>query len=104
LTTSCKRKGKNLEINQLIWLEDIVDKLHWKHNVEEHEVVEVLENSPKFILKEKGYKQGEDVYGAFGQTITGRFLSVFFVYTQDKRAIIVSAREMTEKERRKYVT
>lgn len=46
---------------------------------------------------------GEDVYAAFGQSNTGRFLSVFFVYTRDKRAIIVSARDMTEKERRKYV-
>jgi uncharacterized protein len=93
-----------LEITQLIWLEDIVDKLHWKHNVEEHDVIEVLENSPKFIFKEKGYKEGEDVYAAFGRTLTGRFLSLFFVYTQDKRAIIVSARDMTDKERKKYVT
>lgn len=46
---------------------------------------------------------GEDVYAAFGQSNAGRFLSVFFVYTLDKRAIIVSARDMTEKERRKYV-
>jgi uncharacterized DUF497 family protein len=92
-----------LEITRLIWLEDIVDKLHWKHNVEEQEVVEVLENKPKFILKETGYMAGEDVYAAFGQSNTGRFLSVFFVYTRDKRAIIVSARDITEKERRKYV-
>ena len=93
-----------MEITQLIWLEDIVDKLHWKHNVEEQEVVEVLGNTPKFIHKETGYQQSEDVYAAFGQTNSGRFLSVFFVYTQDKRAVIVSARDMTEKERRKYVT
>jgi uncharacterized DUF497 family protein len=64
----------------------------------------VLENNPKFILKEKGYKEAEDVYAAFGRTLTGRFLSLFFVYTQDKRAIIVSARDMTEKERKKYVS
>jgi hypothetical protein len=41
-----------LKINGLIWLEDIVDKLHWKHDIEEQEVVEVLENKPKFVLKE----------------------------------------------------
>ena len=91
-----------MEISSIIWLEDIVDKLLWKHDVEEIEVIEVLENNPKFQYKEKGYKPGEDVYAAFGQTNTGRFLSVFFVYTEDKRAIIVSAREMTEKERKKY--
>ena len=44
-----------MEINGLIWLEDIADKLHWKHDVEEQEVVEVLEKKPKFVLKEAGY-------------------------------------------------
>jgi len=92
-----------LEISRIIWLEDIVDKLLWKHNVEEIEVIEVFENKPKFQYKEKGCKLGEDIYGAFGRTNTGRFLSVFFVYTKDKRAIIVSARDMTQNERKKYV-
>jgi uncharacterized DUF497 family protein len=63
---------------------------------------EVLESKPVFQRKEAGYQPGEDVYAAFGQTKTGRFLSVFFVYTQDNRAIIVSARDMSDKERRKY--
>ncbi len=92
-----------MKINRLIWLEDIVEKLIWKHNVEEQEVIEVLENKPIFQYKEKGYKSGEDVYAAFGKTNTNRFLSIFFVYTQDKRAIIVSARDMSAKERKKYV-
>jgi len=91
-----------LEINRIIWLEDIVEKLLWKHDVREDEVVEVLENRPKFQYKEAGYRDGEDVFAAFGQTNTGRLLIVFFVYTQDKRAIIVSARDMTQKERNKY--
>ena len=92
-----------MEINRIIWLEDIVEKLLWKHDVEEHEVIEVLENRPKFQHKEAGHKAEEDVFAAFGKTNTGRLLSVFFVYTQDKRAIIVSARDMTQKERNKYV-
>ena len=91
-----------MEINRIIWLEDIVEKLLWKHDVREDEVVEVLENRPKFQYKEAGYRDGEDVFAAFGQTNTGRLLIVFFVYTQDKRAIIVSARDMTQKERNKY--
>lgn len=91
-----------MEINRIIWLEDIVEKLLWKHNVEEQEVIEVLENKPKFQRKETGFRAGENVYGAFGSTNKGRQLSVFFVYTLDKRAIIVSARDMTKKERRKY--
>ncbi len=91
-----------MEITRIIWIEDIVEKLRWKHNVEEQEIIELLQNMPKFERKETGYRSGEDVYVAFGQTNTGRPLSVFFVYTQDKQAIIVSSRDMTPKERRKY--
>ncbi|MGZ8244839.1 MAG: hypothetical protein ACXWT9_14655 [Methylomagnum sp.] len=50
-----------MEILRLIWFEDIVDKLRWKHQVEDVEVVEVLENKPRFVLKEAGFKSGEDV-------------------------------------------
>lgn len=91
-----------LNISHIVWLEDIFDKLRWKHNVEETEVIEVLENSPSFVLKESGHVPGEDVFAAFGKTNQGRPLSVFFVYTRDERAVIVSARDMTEKEVRKY--
>ena len=86
----------------MIWLDDIVDKLLWKHNVIESEVVEVLQNKPIFFLKESGFKNNEDVYVAFGHTDNARQLSIFFVYTLDKRAIIVSARDMSQKERNKY--
>ena len=92
-----------MEISELVWLEDIVEKLTWKHSVTEHEVIEVLQNKPLFQRKETGYKPGEDVYAAFGRTSGDRLLSVFFVYTEDRRAIIVSARDMPEKERPKYV-
>ncbi len=92
----------SFEITRIVWLEDIVEKLRWKHNVQEHEVIEVLENRPRFRRKETGHVPWEDVFAAFGKTDAGRLLSVFFVYTRDKRAIIVSARDMTEREARKY--
>ena len=91
-----------MEISRIIWLEDIVEKLIWKHNVDEREVIEVLENKPTFQYKEAGYQPGENIYAAFGRTNKDRLLSVFFVYTQDQRAIIVSARDMSQNERRKY--
>jgi hypothetical protein len=34
------------EITQIVWLEDIVEKLRWKHPVEEAKVVEVLQGRP----------------------------------------------------------
>jgi uncharacterized DUF497 family protein len=91
-----------LELSRIVWLDDIVEKLRWKHNVEETEVIEVLENHPRFVWKEAGFFPGEDIYAAFGRTNLNRPLSVFFVYTKDQRAVIVSARDMSEKERIKY--
>ncbi|MDY7034291.1 MAG: hypothetical protein SVY10_20595 [Thermodesulfobacteriota bacterium] len=41
----------------IIWLQDIVEKLKWKHNVNESEVIELLENNPKFRYIEKGYQK-----------------------------------------------
>jgi len=45
-------RESGLEITGIIWLEDIVEKLAWKHNVMESEVVEVLKNKPKFRFVE----------------------------------------------------
>lgn len=89
-----------MDISGIIWLEDIVDKLQSKHNVNEYEVIELLENDPKFRFVEKGHRKGENVYAAFGQTNAGRYLIVFFVYKKTKQALIVSARNMKPKERR----
>jgi len=91
-----------LEIRQIVWLEDIVQKLRWKHGVEEAEVIEVLENGPRLRRKESGHVPGEHVYAAYGRTDDARPLAVFFIYTQDQRAIILSARDMTAKELKRY--
>jgi uncharacterized DUF497 family protein len=91
-----------VNIGGFIWLEDIVEKLWWKHHVEQHEAEEVFDNSPYFRFVEKGHREGENVYAALGQTDGGRYLIVFFVYKQNKQALIVSARNMTDSERRQY--
>ena len=91
-----------MNIHGIIWIEEIVDKLKWKHNINEYEVIELLENKPKFRFIEKGHRKKENVYAALGRTDAGRYLIVFFVYKKTKQALIVSARNMTKKERRKY--
>lgn len=81
----------------------IEEKLEVKHHVTVREARQVLLSTPRFRFAERGYTDGEDVYVAFGQTFGGRYLSVFFVYKPDTAtAIIISAREMSEKERRSY--
>jgi len=91
-----------VRISGIIWLEDIVEKLQEKHDVNQDEVREVLASHPRFRRVEKGHRVGEDVYSAFGQTEAGRYLIVFFVHKRDGRALILSARDMTRNERRHY--
>ena len=91
-----------MEVKGLIWLQNIVDKLEWKHHVRQDEVREIFADRPQFRLVEKGRRRGENVYTASGRTNAGRLLIVFFIYKQDRRALIISAREMTQTERRKY--
>ena len=64
-----------MKIDGIVWIDDIVEKLH---------------------------RPGEDVYVALGRTDAGRYLAVFFVYRRDRKALIISARGMTKAERRQY--
>lgn len=91
-----------MHITGYIWREDIIDKLVWKHNVQAYEVTEVLENRPQFERLERGHRPNEDLYLAAGQTASGRYLLVFFIRKVDGQALVVTAREMTKKERRRY--
>ena len=91
-----------MRIEGIIWFDEIVEKLEWKHNVQPREVTEVFINKPQFRFVEKGHRSGENVYAAMGQTYTGRYLIVFFIYKKDRRAFILSARNMTDKEKRIY--
>lgn len=91
-----------MKISGIIWLDDIVDKLDWKHHVYQDEIRELLRNRPKFRRVEKGHQRGEDVYSAAGQTDSGRYLVAFFVYKLDRRALILSARDMSRRERKSY--
>ena len=91
-----------MKITGFIWLAHFVDKLEQKHSVESLEVEAVFDRHVLIKRVEKGHRPDEDVYAAYGQTEAGRYLVVFFVYKQDKRALIISARDMTPTERRYY--
>ena len=89
-----------MRIIDIIWLPQIIDKLAWKHQVSPEEVDEVLFGNPKFRKVQKGNISGEDVYAALGQTDSGRYLVIFFIYKQTREALILSARDMDRKERK----
>jgi hypothetical protein len=89
-------------IEEIVWLEAIVDKLAVKHAVLPDEVEEVLSNNPKFRFVERGNRVEEDVYMALGRTNAGRYLTVLFIHKQNNAALILSARNMADKERKLY--
>lgn len=91
-----------MKIAGLVWLRSIIEKLERKHNVRQQEVREVFDNAPHFRFVEKGHHPGENLYSALGRTDAGRYLAVYFIYKFDRSALVVSARDMTRAERRKY--
>jgi uncharacterized DUF497 family protein len=89
-------------IDDIIWLNSIVDKIIWKHNITTTEVEEVLQGGCKIFKKENGKVENEHLYNALGKTNSGRYLSVFFIRKRNKNALIITARDMNTKERKKY--
>ena len=91
-----------MKITGIIWLRKVIDKLSWKHNVTTDEVEEVFNRSPSYRYIEKGEVEGEDLYAGLGQTESGRYLIIYFVRKITGEALVISARDMTTKERKQY--
>lgn len=91
-----------MKIEGIIWTRNVVEKLAIKHHVETFEVEQMLAANPKFRFVEKGEQEGEDVYLALGQASSGRYLVAYFIYKKTKEALILSARDMADKERKWY--
>ena len=62
---------EHMRIREIIWLEEVIEKLAVKHHVEPHEVEEVLCNEPRVRLLERGHQAGEDVFLALGRSDAG---------------------------------
>ena len=89
-------------INDIIWLDHVVEKIQRKHKVSTEDVEEVFYNRPKYQKAQKGKFEGEDLYYAYGRADDGRYLLVIFIYKKTKNALVISARNMDRKERRRY--
>ena len=91
-----------MKITECLWIDRFVDKIIGKHNVFPEEVEEVLSNQPLIRRMEKGDVKGEDLYIAFGRTDADRLLAILFVKKKNSRALVISARDMSKKERKGY--
>ena len=91
-----------MKIDGIIWIKEIEDKIWVKHHVEKDEVEQALASRPKFRFLEKGEREEEDIYMALGRTDAGRYLSIFFINKASGQALIISARDMMPRERKRY--
>ena len=92
-----------MQIESIVCPEQIEAKLEAKHDVTYREARQALLGRSRIRFAEQGHTEGEDVYAGFGQTLGGRYLAVFFIYKPtSKTAVIISAREMNERERTTY--
>jgi hypothetical protein len=91
-----------VNIKSIIWRPEVIEKIESEHGVTVEEVEEIFRPGTIYRRGPRGKRKGEDVYKAYGQTDAGRYLFVPFIYKLDHRALILSARDMTEAERDLY--
>lgn len=84
------------------WNKGNIDKNLKKHKVTDKEAEEVFINKPSFIFQDEKHSTAKEKrYGMFGLTDQGRLLSVAFTIRSEKIRII-TARNISRKERRSY--
>lgn len=89
-------------LKEIIWVDKFALKIQRKHHVTVVEVEESLLSRVIFRRSRRGMIEGEDVYMAYGKTLAGRYLFTVFIYKGQNMGLIISARDMTLRERRYY--
>jgi hypothetical protein len=85
------------------WDEGNADKNWRKHAVRFSECEEVFLRTPRFPPGEARHARGEEArFTALGRTALGRLLAIVFTFRGD-RIRVISARDMSRKERREYL-
>lgn len=92
-----------MEIRKFNCPDNVREKILLKHNVLIEELEEVFRSRPKYLFVKRGLvHKGEDLYSAIGRTEAGRLLIIFFILKAGREGLIISARDATRKERKKY--
>ena len=88
-----------MKIREFIWSYDRIEHIA-RHNVEPHKVEEVCFGR---ALVQRAKSEGENpVYHIRGQTESGCYLFCVVIRFPDGKGYPVTARDMTQKERRSY--
>jgi hypothetical protein len=83
------------------WDEGNSDKNWYLHQVTDSECEEVFFNLPLLVAPDIKHSQHEPRYYVLGRTEADRWLFIAFV-VRNKRIRVISAREMNEREAKKY--
>ena len=86
-----------MRIERLLWDEPTEIHIWSRHRVTPEEVEEA---AFRHCLALRG--RGKGVYEVYGRTVAGRYLMIALRYRGRGDAIVITAREMSETERRRY--
>jgi hypothetical protein len=89
------------EIEGFEWDAGNIEKNWLKHNVHWQECEELFLDRSLKVIKDTKHSKAESRYGALGKTENDRLLYIVFI-VRNKKIRIISARDMTNKERRTY--
>ena len=84
------------------WDEGNATKNWEKHDVSQSECEQVFFNIPLIVRRDNAHSETESRYYVLGKTDSGRLLFVVFTI-REKLIRIISARDMTTREERRYL-
>ncbi len=87
-------------VEEFDWDQFNIEKNRKKHEVEPYECEEVFFNEP-YVATDEKHSCNEERYYSLGKTYSERLLFVVFT-VRDNKIRVISARDMTIKERRLY--
>jgi uncharacterized DUF497 family protein len=93
--------GESFDPTEFDWDDGNAEKNWLRHRVSQSESEQVFFNRPLAIAQDDLHSEGERRYFALGRTDANRLLFIAYTIRRDKVRVI-SARDMTPRERREY--
>lgn len=93
----------SFDVEEFDWDANNIEKNRERHQVEPGECEEVFFNQPLLVAQDQVHSIGEERYHALGHSNTGRKLLIVFT-VRGKNLRVISARDMSRKERTAYET
>lgn len=91
-------------INTILWNDDRVNHIS-KHGIQFHEIEEAVFDDPYGKTKKIATSQRDSnqyIYRLLGRSTAGRYIAFFYIHHGRCGVYPVTARDMTETERRSY--